>query len=177
MKNRKIRCKNCGNYFYPDNYNRHNQKYCSRDECRKASHTASSKKYRKNKSKNAEFRQQESTRVQLWQFQNPNYRKKSSKKAKKDNFPELLRDFAQVENMQNEITLLRDFANLQYHVIEGLIITLTGDVLRDNIGEYIRQMYDKSREVSGIVPEKDFIMQFKQMRTNNGKKDINQSLP
>ncbi len=79
--------------------------------------------------------------------------------------------------MQNEITLLRDFANLQYHVIEGLIITLTGDVLRDNIGEYIRQMYDKSREVSGIVPEKDFIMQFKQMRTNNGKKDINQSLP
>ena len=121
--------------------------------------------------------QNESERVRQWQADNPDYWKKRQKISKKVSAEPLLRDFAQAQNMQNEITLLRDFANSQYHVIEGLIITLTGDVLRDNIGGYIRQMYDKSLEVSGSVSEKDFIMQLRKKRTNNGSQDANRPSP
>jgi hypothetical protein len=178
MKNRKIRCKHCMDYFYPDNYNRHHQRYCCKDnKCRKASSAASSKEYRKKKSEDTRFRQKESERVKRWQSKNPNYRKDSQKKSKKVQKSGVLRDFAQAENLHSEITVLRDFANLQYAVMEGLIITLTGDVLRDDIDGFIRQMYDKSQEVSGKVPEKDFIMQFVKERTDNGKQDVNRPSP
>lgn len=178
MKNRKIRCKHCMEYFYPDNYNRHHQRYCCKDDkCRKASRAASSKKYRKKKTEDAPFRQKESERVKVWQRKKPDYWKKPKKRAKKSTENEVLRDFAQAENLHDEITVLRDFANLQYAVMEGLIITLTGDVLRDNIDGFIRQMYDKSQEVSGKVPEKDFIMQFIKERTDNGKQNVNRPSP
>jgi hypothetical protein len=177
MKNRKIRCKNCGNYFHPDNYNRHHQKFCSRDECKKASHRASSREYRKIKSEKAEFRRRESERVKLWQSKNPDYWKRSQKNAKKVKETKLLRDFAQVEKLTGDISVLRDFANLQYFVIEGLIVTLTGDVLRDNIKGFVRQMYNKGREVSGKVSEKDFIMPLIKKRTDNDEQEVNRSSP
>lgn len=178
MKNRKIRCKHCMDYFYPDNYNRHHQRYCCKDnKCRKASRAASSKEYRKKKSEDTQFRQKESARVKLWQSKKPNYWKDREKSSKKNQKSEVLRDFAQAENLHREITVLRDFANLQYAVMEGLIITLTGDVLRDDIDGFIRQMYDKSQEVSGKVPEKDFIMQFIKKRTDNGKQNVNRPSP
>ena len=165
-------------YFYPDNYNRHHQRYCCKDnKCRKASSAASSKAYRKKKSEYTQFRQKESERVKRWQSKNPDYWKDSQKKSKKVQKVGVLRDFAQAEKLDREITVLRDFANLQYAVMEGLIITLTGDVLRDDIDGFIRQMYDKSQEVSGKVPEKDFIMQFIKERTDNGKQNVNRPSP
>ena len=173
MKNRKIRCRNCGNYFYPNNYNRHHQVYCSSDACQKASHRASSRKYRKKKSTNTAFRNKESARIKQWQSENPDYWKNRKKSSKNNYNKELLRDFAQAEKLQSDITLLRDFTNLQYSVIKGLIITLTGDVLRDNIDDFIRKMYDKSLEVSGRVPEKDLIMQLTEKRTNNDQQNVN----
>ena len=176
MKNRKIRCKHCMDYFYPDNYNRHHQRYCCKDnKCRKASRAASSKEYRKKKSEDTQFCQKESARVKLWQSKNPNYwknRQKSSKKVEKNNF---LRDFAQVEKLHSEMMVLRDFAKLQHVVLTGVIVTLTGDVLRDDINSFIRQMYDKGNEVSGMVPGNDFIIQQLKERTDNVKENVNRS--
>lgn len=171
MKIKKIRCKNCGNYFYPDNFNRHTQRYCSRSECRKASNAASSRAYRKKKSRDHEFRNLESERVKKWQRKNPNYwKKKSSKKIEKN---KVLRDIAQVEKVHSEMTVLRDITNLQCVVMEGLIVTLTGTVLRDDIGAFIRRMYDKGKSVSGREPENSFIMQLLNERTNNDRQKIN----
>jgi len=173
MKNKKIKCKNCGNYFYPDNYNRYHQHYCGRSECRKASRLACAKTYRKKKSKDKEFRRIESERVKCWQRKNRNYwknRQKSSKKVEKNR---VLRDFAQVEKLHRDVSVLRDFANLQCVVIEGLIVTLTGDVLRDDINTFIRRMYDKGQTVSGRLPEKNFIMQLLKERANNDSQEIN----
>lgn len=175
MKNKKIRCKNCGNYFYPDSFNRHHQSYCSRLECRSASNAASSKAYRKKKSQDAQFRHQESARVKRWQQENPDYcknRRKSSKKVEKNR---VLRDIAQVEKLHSDVGVLRDIANLQSVVMEGLIVTLTGDVLRDDIGGFIRQMYDKGQEVSGREPGKSFIMQLLNERTTNDQQNVNRS--
>jgi hypothetical protein len=173
MKNKKIRCRNCGNYFYPDKFNRHHQRYCSRLECKKASRFASAQRYRNKKSRDKKFRRGESERVKCWQRNNPNYwknRRKSSKKAEKN---KVLRDIARVEKLHSDVGVLRDIANLQNIVMEGLIVTLTGDVLRDDIGAFIRQMYDKGQDVSGKAPEGSFIMQLLTERTNNDQQKVN----
>jgi hypothetical protein len=175
MKNKKIRCKNCGNYFYPDNFNRHHQRYCSRHECRKASKAASSKAYRKKQSQDANFRRQESERVKRWQRKNSNYWKNRQKSTKKDEKNKVLRDFAQVEKLHSDIGVLRDIAKLQDAVLKGVIVTLTGDVLRDDINTFIRQMYDKGNEVSGMMSGNDFIIQALKERTDNGKQNVNRS--
>lgn len=177
MKNKKIRCKNCGNYFYPDNFNRHHQHHCSRVECRKASNAASSRAYRKKQSQDSAstFCCRESERVKLWQSKNPNYwknRQKSSKKVKQN---KVLRDFAQVEKLHSDMVALRDFAKLQHVVLKGVIATLTGDVLRDDINSFIRRMYDKGNEVSGKVPGNDFIIQQLKERTDNVKQNVDRS--
>jgi hypothetical protein len=149
MKHRKIRCKNCGNYFYPDKYNYIHQKYCSRNECRKASRRASSKNYRQKKSNNLSFRQTESARVKVWQSKHRVHIKNSKKSCKKDVAKPELRDFAQVEKLKKEVVHLRDFANLQSIVLQGVISQLTGCGLRDDIGAFIRRIYDKGRDISG----------------------------
>ena len=173
MKNRKIKCKNCGNYFYPDNFNRHHQRYCGRLECRKASRLASARSYRKKKSKDKEFRYRESERAKQWQRKNRNYWKNRQKSSKKIEKNKVLRDIAQVKKLHSDVGVLRDIANLQCVVIEGLIVTLTGDVLRDDINTFIRRMYDKGQTVSGRLPEKNFIMQLLKERTNNDSQEIN----
>lgn len=175
MKNKKIRCKNCGNYFYPDNFNRHHQRYCSRLECRNASNAASSRAYRKKQSKNAKFRRQESERVKRWQRKNPNYWKNQQKSSQKNEKNKILRDFAQVEKLHSDVVVLRDIAKLQDAVLKGVIVTLTGDVLRDDINTFIRQMYDKGNEVSGMMSGNDFIIQKLKERTDNGKQNVNRS--
>lgn len=177
MKNKKIRCKNCGNYFYPDNFNRHHQRYCSRLECRKTSNAASSKAYRKKQSQTAEYRRKESERVKRWQRKNPNYWKNRQKSSKKIEKNKVLRDFAQVEKLHSDVGVLRDIAKLQDAVLKGVIVTLTGDVLRDDINTFIRQMYDKGNEVSGMMPGNDFIIQNLKERTDNGKQNVNRSTP
>ena len=176
MKTKKIRCKHCMDYFYSDNYNRHHQRYCCRDnKCRKASRAASSKEYRKKKSTDNRFRQKESERVKQWQSKNPNYWKDRQKSSKKDEKNRVLRDFAQVEKLHSDVGVLRDIAKLQDAVLKGVIVTLTGDVLRDDINTFIRQMYDKGKEVSGMMSGNDFIMQQLKEGTDNGKQNVNRS--
>jgi hypothetical protein len=177
MKNKKIRCKNCGNYFYPDNFNCHHQHYCSRHECRKASNAASSKAYREKQSQTSEYRRKESERVKRWQRKNPNYWKNRQKSSKKNEKNKVLRDFAQVEKLHSDVGVLRDIAKLQDAVLKGVIVTLTGDVLRDDINTFIRQMYDKGNEVSGMMSGSDFIIQKLKERTDNGKQNVNRSTP
>ncbi len=159
MKKLKIRCRNCGNYFYPDKYNSHHQKYCSRIECRKASNRASSKTYRKKKSKEAAFRESESSRARDWYSKHSLKVKNRKKSCKKVSEKKVIRDFAQVEKLKDEMVSLRDFANLQSFILQGVIYQLTGFGLRDDISNYIRRMYDKGREVSAASPETNLLIQ------------------
>ncbi len=153
MKHRKIRCRNCGKYFYPDKYNYHHQKYCSRTECRRASRRQSSNKYREKKSRDLSYRQSESNRAKDWYSKHSLKVKNRKKSCKKVSSKEVLRDFAQVEKIQIDISVLRDFANLQSIILQGVISQLTGCGLRDDISNYIRRMYDRGREVSGVDTE------------------------
>ena len=157
MSNRKIRCRNCGNYFYPDKYNKHHQKYCSRDECRKAGNRASSKKYRQKKSKTLSFRQAESSRAKDWYSKHRLKVKNRKKSCKKVLEKCVLRDIAQIEKLENDITFLRDVTNLQSTILQGVISQLTGCGLRDGISNYIRRMYDKGKEVSATGTEANLL--------------------
>ena len=76
---KKIKCRHCGTFFYPNPRNIKNQHYCSKPDCRKASKVASQQKW---VLKNPDyFRSRENVaRVQAWRKKHPGYIKSKSKK-------------------------------------------------------------------------------------------------
>ncbi len=97
--------------------------------------------------------QSESARATDWYSKHRLKVKNRKKSCKKVSVKKVLRDFAQVEKLQVDISVLRDFANLQSIILQGVISQLTGCGLRDDISNYIRRMYDKGRDVSGVDSE------------------------
>lgn len=159
MKRKKRKCRSCGREFIPDRYNyrhKHFQQYCSDSTCRKASKKASDKKYRMKMANSLEHRQKESKRVQEYQSKHPKYKKKRKIVAKKIAEREDLRDFVPIRKLQEELSVLRDIAIAQEYVIKGLVSYETGEVLRDNIGELCRRLYDRGKDISGMSPESLF---------------------
>ena len=144
-KTSKQQCVHCKKKFTSDPYNAYHQEYCTSLACRKASRRASSKKYRDRQKCNEQFKQDERKRVKTWRENNPGYwkRNKNEKKSDKNN---ALRDFAS-DQIDYEITALRDLLNFQHTVFKGVISQITG-ALRDNIGSEIRFFYDKGKEIS-----------------------------
>jgi len=144
---RKRKCDICGEKFTLDKYNYYHQKCCSNPKCQKSSNRLGSKRYRRKKRHDSQFRNKEVKRVQIWRKKNPNYQsnKKSAKKSEKDSS---LRDFGRGENAtQNK--MLRDFALFQMYCIQGLVVNLTG-ALRDDIGSLMNSYYDRGK---ALFPE------------------------
>ena len=168
MKRKKIRCRNCGKQFTPDRYNVHHQHYCCKPECQKASKIASDKKYRRKIAKSLEYRKNESKRAQAWQKKHPDYYKKRSKKVeKKISETDVLRDFAPVQKLQEDMSVLRDIAIWQDTVFKGLVSYLTDDVLRDDIGLKCNRLYDRGIEVSGMAPGADILSKIRNIKVQN----------
>lgn len=171
------KCKNCGRTFLPDSYNHHHQAYCNNPDCRKKSRKASKARYRKKRSLSLDFRKKESIRVKAWQTKHPGYWKKRKKRSKKVRRGAVLRDIAQVEKLNEDMSVLRDIAICQHTMLEGVISVLTGDVLREDIGAQRNRLYDRGKEVSGPESEADIINKIKHMRLRHETQSVNRSPP
>ena len=147
---RKERCLCCGKVFKLNPYNRHHQKYCGKEECRRKSHCASSKNYRDKKRDDAAYRKDEKDRVRKWRKRNPDL-KKNQKNTSQDT---VLRDFVRGENASQD-EVLRDFVKFFVPCIKGFIWVTTG-VLRDDIGSQLKHYYDKGKELSTEFEEQQF---------------------
>lgn len=147
ISRRKRKCEICGRKFTPDKYNYYHQKCCSNPDCQKSSNRLGSKRYRRKKRHDYEFRKAEVKRVQKWRKNNPDHQtnKKSAKKSGKDS---LLRDFGRGENAAHN-KMLRDFVFFQMYCFQGLIVNLTG-ALRDDIGSLMNSYYDRGK---ALFPE------------------------
>jgi len=163
--------------FLPDRYNHYHQDYCNNPDCRKASRKASKARYRKKRFLSLDFRKKESDRVKRWQAKHPVYWKKREKKSKKVLDGAFLRDIAQVEKLNEEVSVLRDIAICQHTMLEGVISVLTGDVLREDIGAQRNRLYDRGKEVSGSESEADIINKIKHMRMRHETQSVNRSPP
>lgn len=172
---KKRKCQNCGRDFLPNKFNHHHQVYCSDPECRSISRKRAQAKYRKKQSKSLAFRRKESERVKEWQRKHPGYWKDRKKKSKKDFTKKVLQDFASVEKLKNEVSVLRDMAFSQHLVMNGVISYMAGDVLRDNIGELRNRFYDRGKAVLDDMSEAEIINLSKRRMERNEKQETNRS--
>jgi len=136
MKQRKkIKCRHCGTFFYPNPHNIKNQHYCSKPDCRKASKVASQQKW---VLKNPDyFRSRENVaRVQAWRKKHPGYSKSKSKKYSNEPLQDSIIDKClenQVVKEHLPTPALQDLISSQPLVLIGLIAKLTGFTLQDEI--------------------------------------------
>lgn len=147
----KRKCLHCRDWFWPDYRNRKRQQYCAKSECRKASKTASQKRWlRKPENRNHFKGALNVQRVQAWRKENPGYwRKKSTLqdvcsleliKNKEKNANKVLSE------TQNPLPL-QDSLIMQDPGIIGLISMFTGTTLQDNIEKNARHCIELGLDI------------------------------
>ncbi len=153
---KKKRCKNCRRLFIPDYRNRNRQNYCKRAECRKASKTASQKKWVNKPGNRNYFRGPlHVQRVQEWRKKNPGYWKQSSKKAValQDSLtPQLTENNNDNRELQNNA--LQDLLKVQPTVMIGLISNFIGSALQDDIANTLLRMQQSGQDILYCQPQK-----------------------
>lgn len=166
-KCKKIKCRHCKTYFYPNPRNIKNQRYCSKPDCRKASKLTSQRRWaRKNRTY---FRDKENVaRVQAWREENPGYSKPRVKRSEnthvepsQDPKKSPLQDLIIEKTFNNQVVkehftaqTLRDLISSQPLVLIGLIAKLTGFTLQDSIDSYARNLIILANDVlSPSVPK------------------------
>ena len=156
VRKRKMKCLNCGRWFYPDsrrNGHKCPQKYCGRPECRRESNRVSSHRWRAKKKDDAEFRKKECRRSKKSREANPGCRRRQrwKKKRKKISENRVVRDLIS-EEFDAVMSGVRDLINRQELISKGLI-SIQFDVVRDEIDPLVNRLYDRGKELSGMVSE------------------------
>ena len=154
-KCRRRKCLSCGELFLPDYRNRQRQSYCSDPSCRKASKAASQAKWRASSKGCDYFGGPENVRrVQLWRKAHPGYWK-----TKSSTNPSALQDRCSsqhADNQQVNLSLveqaLQDACFSQTAFIAGLMSSLTGDALQENIAGSIRRFHAQGQRILGMRP-------------------------
>jgi len=154
----KHKCLYCKQLFQPDPRNAHHQDYCLEPACRKASKAQSQRRWLQKPDNRDYFRCQENTRrVQEWRKRTPGYWR--NKKSEKSAVPEPLQEVcdaqpaAVVEVAQaGEPSALQALWFLQPAVLVGLIATMTGDSLQEDIAATARMLLRKGQDIMGRAP-------------------------
>lgn len=146
---KRVKCRHCKRFFKPDHRNRNRQKYCKASECRKASKAASQQKWLQKPENENYFKGPINTqRVQDWRKQNPGYWKRShlSDHALQDRLnaqpSEIYKD-----NINFMNRALQDLLNMQPAVIIGLISSLIGSPLQDDIAKTLSRMQQSGQDI------------------------------
>ncbi len=152
IRHRKRKCRNCGELYKPDSRAKKKQKYCSADECRKASQAASWKRWHE-KPENLDYYKGEAQveKTKEWRRMNPGYWKRWSKK--KNALPKEIT--AQASDIQEDSSYLASDALpkeilLQPALIAGLISSLTGSALPKDIAESSRRFILLGHDILGV---------------------------
>jgi len=149
-KYRKHKCKHCHDFFTPDPRNRYHQRYCSKPACRKASKTASQRRWLSKPENRNYFRGNANVkRVRAWRAAHPGYGKRSggqSKKALQDDCPGQASD-KQGNSSDLEISSLQDLLAAQPLVLIGLIAKLTHSTLQDDIARSGRVLLHLGQDI------------------------------
>lgn len=159
-KRKKIRCRHCGTFFYPNPRNIKNQRYCSKSDCRRASKLTSQRRWaRKNRTY---FRDKANVdRVQAWREKHPGYSKsrleKMSTEPSRNSSRLPLQDLIIDKTVKNQIVkecftsqTLRDLISSQPLVLIGLIAKLTGFTLQDSIDSYTRNLIILANDILSL---------------------------
>ena len=155
MKRRRRRaCHHCGVGFVPKPHNHKKQRYCGATECQAISKRVSQARWRK---KNPDYHcgPVAARRVQQWRAQNPGYWR--SKKAPLEKIPLQEDCTAQAVDKQSDDATLGEIALqenciTQLPVTLGLMSTLSGFTLPEDIDRFGRELHKKGRQILGNRP-------------------------
>lgn len=158
MRRKRARaCCHCREAFVPDRRNRDRQRYCGREECRRASKAASQRRWLNKPENRDHFRGKANVeRVQRWRQKHPGYWKSSRQKtdpAPKEEWSTQDVDNQGVKPSRDLVTEdqpLQDLSVSQLLVLAGLISMITGSTLQDHIAEMLRRLEDRGRDVLGM---------------------------
>ena len=149
----KFKCLHCKEFFVADCRNRGRQRYCARPECRAASKAASQRRWSAKEANRDYFRGADNVRrVQEWRRRHPGYwRRKGSGAgdALQDPCP------AQAPGDQGSAAqetpgALQDLWLLQPAVLVGLISTMTGSTLQEDIARSARSFLARGHDILGM---------------------------
>ncbi len=152
-----FKCLHCRKMRRKDARNRWHQKYCSELECQGASKRASQLKWRSRPENRDYDRGAEAVkRTRAWRAQNPGYSKKSKRSCNVERSKETLQDIIDTQVVVNEEDAkvdisapkpLQDVLPLDPFVIVGLISTMTGSTLQEDIAQQIRSLSSLGRDI------------------------------
>lgn len=154
----KRKCLHCGQQFEPDCRNATRQKYCSEPTCRKASKSASQRRWLRKPENRDYFRGPEHVQRALeWRKTHP---KNSSLKRVKEETSPPLQDDCQAQPSDNKTEsvdltpdtallspLLQEIISAQHLVLFGLIAHLTGSLLQDDIARSSRSFIQLGQDI------------------------------
>ena len=142
-------CRHCKELFIPDPRNRHHQRYCSKQQCRKASKRSAQKRWLSSSKGNGYFSGTDNVlRVQQWRESHPGYWKKKAVSS-----PVPLQDLLNTQGIDNKREKtpfpLQDLCLLQPALLIGLIATFTGNTLQDDIVHTARRLINSGQDILG----------------------------
>ena len=131
-KRRRRKCLNCGALYRPDPRNVRHQRYCSRDECRRASKAASQRRWLAEGANHDYFRGPEHVeRVRAWRAAHPGYWRHPSPALQERSLTQVAEPIKKIATFAG--SPLQDLSRAQPLVLIGLIAHLTGAALQEDI--------------------------------------------
>lgn len=135
---RKRKCRCCKDFFVPDYRPVRRQKYCGKDECRRASKAASQNRWLRKPENRDYFRGPEHVeRKRRWRVENPERARQRS--AKTENVPQDLMVPQVIEKTRESgdlgVAVPQDMMGMQPLVLVGLIAKLTDSTSQDEIAK------------------------------------------
>ena len=145
-KQRRRKCKHCGQLFRPDPCNVRHQRYCSSAPCRRASKAASQRRWLDKPANRDYFRGPEQVeRVRAWRAAHPQYWKKARDALHEHSLSQVIDLTKESTTLEN--AALQDLLNAQPCVLIGLIAHLTGAALQEDIALASRQFQHLAQDI------------------------------
>jgi hypothetical protein len=154
-KRRRRKCLHCGGLYSPDPRTRDRQRFCSDPDCQRESKRLSQQRWFKKAENRDYFKGPEQVeRNRVWRREHPGYWKK----------PPLTKEPLQEESETQPVEdkedrssfifdALQDELMTQPVLLVGLISTLAGSALQDDIAPFIRGVQARGQQILGMRPE------------------------
>jgi len=157
-KQRRRKCRNCGELFRPDPRNLRHQRFCSKSLCRRASKAESQRRWLAKPDNRDYFRGPENVeRVRAWRAAHPGYWRRLS-----PNTGSALQEYSltqAADNNEQSASLmnspLQELSRAQPLVLMGLIAQLTGATLQEDIAKASQRLQHLAHDIINASPERD----------------------
>lgn len=147
---RRHKCRGCGELYHPDYRNRRHQRYCRDPECRLASKRARQAKWRaSDKGRDYFHGPTHVLRVKQWRQEHPGHSRRKAPQSRP-----ALQDVSSPQPADSQAVKpelirdpLQDVCSAQPAVLVGLVSSLTGTALQDDIASCLRRFHARGQQI------------------------------